>query len=268
MRSAVRSRRCTTGSRAVPCRPTVFSWSFSKSYRAADNAAMRAFLALALLAAAPAATAQMHHEVPVDVVRLQAEASREVDNDQMVVVLAAEGEGQNPAELAAAVNRKMGDALKAANQVKGVRARSGNYQTSRRYGREGRVDGWQVSQELRLEATDFTAAAELVGKLQQSLVVRGMSMRLSPQARRSAEDQLVAEAIGAFHARAEVARQAMKAASYRVREISIGTGGGIPAPRPMAMMAERGAPPPPMAVEPGQSQITVTASGAIQLERK
>jgi predicted secreted protein len=228
---------------------------------------MRTFLAAVLLAAAPACWAQMHHEVPADVVRLQAEASREVDNDQMVVVLAAEAEGQNPAELAASVNRRMADALKAAGQAKGVKARSGNYQTSRRYAREGRADGWQMSQELRLEASDFTAAAELVGKLQQSLVVRSMAMRLSPQARRAAEDQLVAEAIGAFHARAEVVRQAMKAGAYRVREISIATGGGMIPPRPMAMMAERAAPG-PVAVEPGQSHITVTAVGAIQLERK
>jgi len=229
---------------------------------------MRAFLAVALLTAAAAASAQLHHEAPTDVVRLQAEASRDVNNDQMLVILAAEAEGQNPAELAAAVNRKMSEALKAANATQGVRARSGNYQTQRRYGKEGRVDGWQVSQELRLEASDFTAAAELVGKLQQSLVVRGMSMRLSPQARRAAEDQLVAEAIGAFHARAEVVRQAMKASAYRVREVSVGTSPAIPGPRPMAMMAERGAPPAPVAVEAGQSQITVTAAGTIQLERK
>jgi predicted secreted protein len=237
---------------------------------------MRAFLAVALLAAAllfsTQAPAQMHHEVPADVVRLQAEASRDVDNDQMLVVLAAEAEGQNPAELAAVVNRKMADALKAANQAKGVKARSGNYQTSRLHrrdaGREVRPDGWQVSQELRLEASDFTAAAELVGKLQQSLVVRSMAMRLSPQARRAAEDQLVAEAIAAFQARAEVVCQSMKASGYRVRELSVGTS-PTPGPRPMAMMAERaGAPPAPVAVEAGQSHISVTAAGAIQLERR
>jgi predicted secreted protein len=229
-------------------------------------------LAAVLLFASTRAPAQMHHEIPADVVRLQAEASREIDNDQMLVVLAAEAEGQNPAELAASVNRKMADALKAANQAKGVKARSGNYQTSRLYGmkggREGRPDGWQVSQELRMEATDFTAAAELVGKLQQSLVVRSMAMRLSPQARRAAEDQLVAEAIAAFQARAEVVRQAMKASAYRVRELSVGTS-AIPGPRPMAMRAERaGAPAAPVAVEAGQSHIVVTAAGAIQLERK
>jgi len=188
---------------------------------------MHAFLAAVLLAAgllsSTRAPAQMHHEVQLDVVRLQAEASRDVDNDQMLVVLVAQAEGQNPADLAAVVNRRMSEALKAANATNGVRARSGNYQTQ-------------------------------------------LAMRLSPQARRSAEDQLVAEAIGAFHARAEVVRQAMKASGYRIRELSVGTS-PTPGPRPMAMMAERAAPA-PVAVEPGQSQITVTAAGAIQLERK
>jgi predicted secreted protein len=229
---------------------------------------MRAFLACALLAAGPAALGQMHHELPLDVVRLQAEASREVDNDQMVAVLAAEAQGANPAELAESVNRSMAEALKAAGQVRGVRARSGNYQTSRRYGREGRAEGWQVSQELRLEASDLAAAAQLVGRLQQTLVVRSMAVRLSPAARRAAEDALVAEAIAAFHARAEIVRQSMKASAYHVRELTVATAPG-PGPRPL-MMEQRAmqAAPAPVALEAGQSQITVSASGSIQLERK
>jgi predicted secreted protein len=125
-----------------------------------------------------------------------------------------------------------------------------------------------VSQELRLEASDLAAAAQLVGRLQQTLVVRSMAVRLSPAARRAAEDALVAEAIAAFHARAEIVRQSMKASAYHVRELTVATAPG-PGPRPL-MMEQRAmqAAPAPVALEAGQSQITVSASGSIQLERK
>jgi predicted secreted protein len=203
-----------------------------------------------------------HHPPQFDVVTLQAEASREVENDQLVAVLAAEVNGSNPAELAETVNRRMAEALKLASGTPGVKLRSGNYQTTPRY-KDQRIDSWTASQELRLESADFAAASRLIGRLQQTLVVRGMSVRLSPEARRSAEDALIGEAIAAFQARAELARNAMKAAGYRVRELNIATSGGG-APRPM--MAEMSARAAPVAVEAGVSQVSVTVSGGIQLK--
>jgi predicted secreted protein len=198
---------------------------------------------------------------PFDVVSFEAQASREVPNDQLVAVLAVELHGPDPAALAAAANRRMAEALKAVAGAPSVKARSGNYQTFPRYDRNQRIESWQVSQELRLESADFEAAARLIARLQESLVVRSMAVRLSPEARRAAEDALIAEAIAAFHARAERVRTAMKAAGYRIRTLSIGTAGGAP-PRPFearAAMAQ------PVAVEPGESQVNVTASGSIQL---
>ena len=225
---------------------------------------MRAFLVPFLIGLSSAVHAQ-HHEPLADVVNLQAEASREVENDQLVAVLAAEAQGANPAELAAAVNKKMTEALKAAKTVPAVKLRSGNYQTFPQRGKEGRIEGWQVSQELRLESGDVAAAAKLIGQLQQSLNVRSMAMRLAPQTRRAAEDELITEAVSAFEARAEVVRKALKAKSYGVREINIGAGGGGPRPMQYEMAMARAAA--PIAIEAGVSQVTVTVNGSIQLKR-
>lgn len=223
---------------------------------------MRALLLLAtLFARAAIAQDHPHHPPELDVVTLQAEASREVQNDQLVAVLAAEVNGSNPAELAETVNRRMAEALKLAGDAKTVKLRSGNYQTLPRY-KDQRIDSWSASQELRLESADFAAAARLIGKLQQTLVVRGMSVRLSPEARRAAEDALISEAIAAFQARAEIARQAMKAAGYRVRNMTISTSGAQPMMAQFAARAERA----PVAVEGGVSQVGVTVSGSIQLK--
>ena len=228
---------------------------------------MNRLIALAaLLCAWQAGQAQEHrHEAPLDVVNLQAEASREVENDQLIAVLAAEGQGANPAELAETVNRKMAEALKLARDVPSVKLRSGNYQTFPRPGKDGRIENWQASQELRLESADFAAATKLIGRLQQGLNVRSMALRLAPQTRRAAEDALITEAIGAFEARAELARRAMKAKAYRVRQMSIGTAGG-PRPVPYEMGAARTAGA-PVAIEGGVSMVSVTVNGSIQLER-
>jgi predicted secreted protein len=224
---------------------------------------MRALIALAAFVSCSAQAQHPHHGELADVVNLQAEASREVENDQLVAVLAAEAQGANPAELAETVNRKMAEALKSAKEVPSVKLRSGNYQTFPQRGKEGRIEGWQVSQELRLESGEVAAAARLIGRLQQNLNVRSMAMRLAPQTRRAAEDALIAEAVSAFETRAEVVRKALKAKGYGVRELNIGAGGG-PRPLQYEMAAARAA---PVAVEAGVSQVTVTVSGSIQLAR-
>jgi predicted secreted protein len=200
-----------------------------------------------------------------NLVSVQAEVSREVANDQLVAVLAAEAHGPDPAALAASINGRMSAALQLARGSPAVKLRSGNYQTFPRY-RESRIEAWQASQELRLESVDFTAAAQLIGALQKDLVVRSMAVRLSPEARRAAEDALVPEAIAAFQARADLARKALTAKAYRLRNLSIETAapGGPPAPFAAMARAQSGSAPP--AVEPGVSQVVVTVSGTVQLE--
>lgn len=230
--------------------------------------AARAQVALAalLLAAAPACAQNGAQHAAVDAVRFEAQATREIENDQLVAVLAAEAQGPDAAALADAVNRRMAAALKTAARYPSVRLRSGNYQTVPRYREGGRMDGWQVSQELRLEGADFAAMTKLIGELQGSLQVRSMAVRLAPETRRAAEDALVGEAIAAFRARAALVQQAMKARSYRIRSMEIATPGALP-PQPLAemrgeMRAYAAAP----TVEPGVSRVTVSVSGSVQLD--
>ncbi len=209
-----------------------------------------------------AAWAQDAHQE--DLVTLQAQAAREVDNDELVAVLAAEAHGTDPAALAAAINPRMAAALELARSYPAVRLRSGNYQTYPRY-RDQRIDGWHAAQELRLESSDFTAAARLIGALQKDLVVRSMSVRLSREARQAAENALIPEAIGAFQARADIARKALRAKGYRLRNLAVETGASGP-PIPLAAMARAQSSAAPPALEPGMSQVTVTVSGTVQLE--
>jgi predicted secreted protein len=204
-----------------------------------------------------------------NLVSLSGQAEREVANDTLTAVLAAQSEGSDPAALAETVNRAMRDALRLAQAYRGVKSSTLNYQTWPVYDK-ARVVRWRVRQELRLESGDFAQATELIGKLQSgtpgNLQLTALSFGLSAELRRQTENALIAEALRAFHERAAIVRDVQKAKGYRVKELQIG-GGAQPrlysAPR-AAMAAGAQASPP--AVEPGASSLQISVSGTIQLE--
>ena len=218
-----------------------------------------------LLLAPIAAGAQAQAETLFNLVGLSAQAEREIPNDLLTATLAAETEGADPAQLADSVNRTMQRALATALAYKSVKAQSAGYQTYPVYDKN-RVSRWRVRQELRLESGDFAAATELVGKLQATLVVTGLNLSVSNEARRKAENALIPEALASFDERARVVRDAMKAKGHRMRDLQLSTGGAPP--RPMLSMArqmssESVAQP---AIEPGSTRILVTVSGTVQLQ--
>ena len=193
-------------------------------------------------------------------VGLQAQADREIANDQVLAIVAAEEGGRDPAALAAVVNKRMAAALGVARDYPAVLTRTAGYQTLPVY-KDGRIESWRVSQQLRLESRDFAAAAELLGKLQRELLVRNLSVGLSTESRRAAEDALVAEAIAAFHARAARVRDALKAPGYRIKHIDVGASGAPIRPLAQEMRAMAAAP----SVEPGTTLVSVSVSGTIEL---
>lgn len=219
---------------------------------------------LALLLLASPAFAQDKVDPNVTTITLRAQADREVANDQVVAIVAAEESGLDPAALANAVNRKAAAATALIKAEPSVKSRSAGYQTQPVY-KSGRVESWRVSHQLRLEGSDFAAMALLIGRLQGEMQLRHLAVGLAPETRRAAEDALIAEAIAAFQARAEIVRRSMKSSAYRVRNLDVGTSGGIV--RPLAMEMARGgvsssiaAP----AIEGGVSTVTVSVSGTIE----
>ncbi|MSP98839.1 MAG: DUF541 domain-containing protein [Betaproteobacteria bacterium] len=204
-----------------------------------------------------------------NLVSLSAHAEREVANDTLTAVLAADAEGSDPVALAEGVNRTMRDALKLAQSYRGVRARSLNYQTWPVHDKT-RIVRWRVRQELRLESREFPETAELIGKLQTgaqaNLLVSSISAGLSSQARKQTENALIGEALAAFHARAAIVRDAMQAKGYRVKELQIGAGAVQPrvyASARASMATTASAPP---ALEAGTSNIQISVSGTVQIE--
>jgi predicted secreted protein len=226
-------------------------------------AAVLAAVAMAL--ACTTAGAQDRAETLFNLVNLSAQAEREVANDTLTAVMAVDSEGNDPVALADGANRTMREALKLAQAYRGVKARSLNYQTWPVYDK-ARIVRWRVRQELRLESREFAQATELIGKLQSTLVVSSLAVGLSPEARKQAENSLIAEALAAFHERAAIVRDAQKAQGYRVKDLQISAGGGAQPRMYAAQRAGVAASVAAPSVEPGASTIQVNVSGTVQLQ--
>jgi predicted secreted protein len=199
-------------------------------------------------------------------VELQAEVQREVQNDLLNASLYVELNDPSPAALANAINKSVNEALRIAKEYKGVRVRSGNNQTYPVYAKGNILQGWRGRAEIRIESKDFEAASALIGKLQTGMQLGNMAFSVSPEARRSVENELIAEAIGAFKARAEIVKAALAGRGYKLQRLNVANGYNAPQPRMavarMAASAQEVAAP---NLEAGVSVVTVTASGAIEV---
>jgi predicted secreted protein len=223
-------------------------------------------MAWVAMTCAPASGGDEGGDEPTDRVRFQVERTRDVANDWLRAVVGITDEGPDAAALADRVNRTMAWALETARAAQGVKVKSGGYRTHPIYDRQ-KLRRWRASQDLILEGGDADAITALVGRLQSRLQLRSFQFQVSPERRRQVEDELIAEALAAFGARAEIVRKSLGASGYGIGEISIDTGGTLPPSRPMHLeMRAAAAEVAPPAVEVGSSQLVVHVRGSIALE--
>lgn len=222
--------------------------------------ALLAYLFLAAVGNAHPAEEPLRYNV----VDLQAEAQREIQNDLMTASLYVEQSGENPARVSNSVNIIVNEALRVAGDVKNVKARTEGYQTYPVYGKNKLLEAWRVRSEIRLESKDFSALSNLIGKLQSTLQLSYLGFTVSPEARRQAENELIAEAISNFRGRADIVKQSLKGREFKIRRMSVNTSGFHPRPvLARGIAAQEVAAP---NVEGGTSQVTVNVNGTIEVE--
>jgi predicted secreted protein len=216
--------------------------------------------------AQPATPAQAS---PVPAVAITGAASAKVQNDRMNATMRAEAEHASAAAAAAEVNARMAKALAAAKAA-GMEAKSAGYGTWQQW-EKGRPGKWRVAQTVSLTGADFPALAALVSRLQDEdgLLVSSIGFSLAPDSRRRAEDALTRDAIRAWQQRAATAAEALGYAAWRPGRVTVSSSDFAPQPRfEMAMRAQAApAAAPPVAVEGGATEITVTVNGEAVLEK-
>ena len=197
---------------------------------------------------------------------LQASAESEVHNDLMLVRLQVVHEDRDAAQLANKVNSDMQWALEQVSSVESIQSKTENYSTHPKYEQQ-RVVGWRSAQTLSLSGSDFDAIKAAVQILQSRLQIQNMAFQPSDETRRKTEDDLINEALDNMKHRAQIVQQNMGASGYRIMHLNIDTG-HRPAGRGRreATMRRSASVDMAPAVEGGESRISVTVSGQIQLQ--
>ena len=136
-----------------------------------------------------------------------------------------------------------------------------------KYGKDGKINGWQGRAELVLEGRDFARITATAGKI-QTLTISQVAFGLSREARAKVESKAQTQAIEQFKARAAELAKGFGFANYSLREVAVNSNEMSPGPRPRMMAAEAkvasfsdSAVP----VEAGKAQVTVNVSGSVQM---
>lgn len=220
--------------------------------------------------AAPLTVSADSLERPTNQVHLSASAEREVPNELFRISMFTELRDADPAKIADEINSQMSRAVAQAKAVDGVTVKTGSYNTTPIYNYKSpsREPVWQGTQELVLESKDLQGVLKLAGSLQQFLKIRNVSYAVTPKTRQQIQDELIEEAMQAFHQRAAVVGRHMPKTDYEIGEIHINVGGSRP---PMYRHNVRAAASPKMmeadggpAVEAGTTRLEVSVSGSVR----
>jgi predicted secreted protein len=225
------------------------------------------YLALLVATLAISSTALADEDTPTfNRVSLSEAASRQVDNDLMVVELFAQVEGRDATTPAAEVNRLMDWALAVIGSEQRVKAQTLGYQTNAMY-KDGRIRGWRVRQSVRLESEDSQALGDLAGELQERLGIQSVDYRISETRQREVVAELTDQALQRFTKRAKDVAGSLGRKGYRLVRIAINDNLHQPAPIMRAMRAEAAmdSAPMPARFEAGTQRLSVTISGEIEL---
>lgn len=199
------------------------------------------------------------------IIELAAEASRPAANDMVRATIYSEASGSNPADLARRVNQEITEALKVIRDKPAVSVKSGQQSTYPIYGKEQKIESWRMRSELILESKELATMSELIGKLQQMRLALGaVSQMPSPETRRQIEDETTRDAIRAFQSRAAVAAEQL-GKTWRIKQLNIQQGGGMPLPMMRASRGAMLADAAPAPLEAGESNVTTTINGQIEL---
>jgi predicted secreted protein len=223
-----------------------------------------------LLATGVAASAQPLQRDPVqNVVQLSASGTVEVQQDLLSISMTTTRDGADATVVQGQLKQALEAALIQARQaaVPGqLDIRTGNFSLYPRYGKDGKINGWQGSTELVLEGKDFSRITAVAGKI-QALTLGSINFMLSREQRARVEGEAQAQGIERFNAKAAEISRSFGFRDFTLREISISSNEQFPGPRPrmMAMQSKAEMAEAPVPVEPGKSSVVVNVSGSVQM---
>ena len=205
-----------------------------------------------------------------NIANVQADATRQVSNDEMHATLFVEKNHKQPAELSTQITQLMNQAITLGKKYPTVKLKTGSQTTYPIYDNDNqKLKEWRGRAEVQIESKDFKAASQLIGELQQSFQTASINFTVSDEQRSKVENELIAEASKNFQQRAQLLAQAWNKSGYNLVSINLNTSNFYPQPMMMrASMAkmEMADSAPVQDVSARESKITVSANGSVQFK--
>ena len=205
-----------------------------------------------------------------NVAQLSAIGSVEVQQDLLSISMSTTRDGADASAVQTQLKQALDTALAQAKQAAApgqMEVRTGNFSLNPRYGKDGKLNGWQGSTELVLEGKDFTRITTTAGKI-QTLTLANVSFALSREQRTRVEGEAQTLAIERFKAKAGEIAKGFGFSGYTLREVAINANDQGPSPRPyaMSMQAKSAMADSAVSVEAGKSTVLVNVSGSVQMK--
>ena len=205
-----------------------------------------------------------------NIVNVQADATRQVSNDEMYAVLFIEKTNKQPADLSAQITQLMNQAIAAAKKYPQVKVETGSQTTYPVYDKGNqKLKEWRGRAEVKIESKDFKAASQLINELQQNFQTQSINFTVSDEQRKKVENELMVEASKNFQQRAQILTQAWNKSAYHLVSLNINTNNSYPQPMYAArtsMAKFEAADAGGQNVSAGESKITVNANGTVQFK--
>lgn len=143
---------------------------------------------------------------------------------------------------------------------------TGLLQVSPRYDQVGRMNGWTGRAELILAGRDLAAVSTLAGKV-PGMTVAQVRWSLSPALRQQTEEQVQAQAVQRFRAKAAALTEQFGFKDHTLREVQVSEdGGGRPVQPLMARaLSASAADSAAVPLEAGRTTVSVSVTGTVQL---
>jgi predicted secreted protein len=202
-------------------------------------------------------------------VSFQVTESRDVENDQITVTMGIERNDQDATRLADEINRLMKWATTTADQFRAVDSTGSDYSIRPIYSRDKHLDHWRGQSSLVLRSKDNKEMARLVQTLQEKMTIKSTVNSVSDELRNKTVTTMTDSALKKFTMRAKQVTASLGYSKYRLVTVNINSSGHMPRPvysmnmARSSMAAESVAPP---AFESGQSTLTITVNGTIEME--
>ncbi|MBE0405336.1 SIMPL domain-containing protein [Psychrobacter sp. AOP22-C1-22] len=205
-----------------------------------------------------------------DQLTFQTEVKEEVANDEVRASMYKKAQAADSKTLATTLNTSINNAMKIAKRYPSVTVTTGQQRTYPRYDKNDKIIGWTGQASIDLKSTDFAATSQLIADLQETLVMNNLNFGVSDAKKDALEQKLMTDASRAFQQQAKNMTRAWNARGYRVVNVNLNTGSNYPRPMYSAMnmkAASADASVPSQSFESGNSTISVTANGTIELTK-